>query len=239
MAVFNVALGNIIILIPIQLNSHAGTKYGLPFPVFARLAFGSIGAHVPSLSRALTACGWNAVQAWIGGAAIVSLVASFAPAFGAMPAAPFIGFGIFLFLTWWVTVMGSESIKYLEAVGSPILIVLTVMLFIWSIALGASEGFAFADLLRASTDTSTVDASGGFAYVFLGGLTANIAFWATMALNIPDFSRYAKSQKAQFRGQLYGMPVMMAVCAFVGALFAQATKLALGQLCLTRPQFFL
>jgi NCS1 family nucleobase:cation symporter-1 len=145
-----------------------------------------------------------------------------------MPAAPFIGFGIFLVLVWWVTVMGSESIKYLEAVGSPILIVLTVMLFIWSIALGASEGYSFADLLRASTDTLTVEASGGFAYVFLGGLTANIAFWATMALNIPDFSRYAKSQKAQFRGQLYGMPLMMALCAFVGALFAQATKLALG-----------
>jgi len=228
MSVFNVALGNIIILIPIQLNSHAGTKYGLPFPVFARLAFGSIGAHVPSLSRALTACGWNAVQSWIGGAAVVSLVASFAPAFGKMPAAPFIGFGIFLLLTWWVTVMGSESIKYLEAIGSPVLIVLTAMLLIWSIMLGASGGFSFGDLLKASTDMTTVNASGGFLYVFLGGLTANIAFWATMALNIPDFSRYAKNQKSQFRGQLYGMPVMMAACAFIGAVFAQSTKLVFG-----------
>jgi len=94
--------------------------------------------------------------------------------------------------------------------------------------LGASGGFSFGDLLKASTDMTTVNASGGFAYVFLGGLTANIAFWATMALNIPDFSRYAKSQKAQFRGQLYGMPVMMAACAFIGAVFAQATKLVMG-----------
>ena len=228
MSVFNVALGNILILIPIQLNSHAGTKYGLPFPVFARLAFGPIGAHLPSLSRALTACGWNAIQSWIGGAAVVSLVASFAPAFGQMAAAPFIGFGIFLFITWFITVMGSESIKYLEAVGSPILILLTVMLFVWSIALASGAGFSFGDLLKAHTDIEAVNASGGFAYVFLGGLTANIAFWATMALNIPDFSRYAKSQKAQFRGQLYGMPVMMALCAFVGAIFAQSTKLAMG-----------
>lgn len=228
-AVFNVALGNIIILIPIQLNSHAGTKYGLPFPVFARLAFGPIGAHLPALSRALTACGWNAVQAWIGGGAIVSLVAAFAPAFPGMSAAPFIGFGIFLFLTWWVTVMGSESIKYLEAVGSPILIVLTVMLFIWSLALAGSGGYSFGDLLAATTDTAAVNANGGFAYIFLGGLTANIAFWATMALNIPDFSRYAKSQKSQFRGQLYGMPVAMAACAFIGAVFAQATKLVQGE----------
>ena len=229
LAVFNVALGNILILIPIQLNSHAGTKYGLPFPVFARLAFGPIGAHLPSLSRAVTACGWNAVQSWVGGAAIVSLVASIVPSFGQMAAAPFIGFGIFLLITWWVTVMGSESIKYLEAIGSPVLIILTVMLFFWSIMLGASGGYSFGDLLNASTDLDLVASNGGFLYVFMGGLTANIAFWATMALNIPDFSRYAKSQKAQFRGQLYGMPVMMAACAFIGALFAQSTKLVMGE----------
>ncbi len=228
LAVFNVAIGNIIILIPIQLNSHAGTKYGIPFPVFARLTFGPIGAHIPSLSRALVACGWNAIQSWIGGAAIVSLVATFVPAFQTMPAAPFIGFGIFLLGVWFITVMGSESIKYLEALGAPILVILTIALFIWSVLLAANAGFSLGDVTQAVTDTQLVKESGGFAYVFLGGLTANIAFWATMALNIPDFSRYAKSQKAQFRGQLYGMPVMMALCAFVGSFFAQSTKLALG-----------
>ena len=228
LAVFNVAIGNIIILIPIQLNSHAGTKYGIPFPVFARLTFGPIGAHIPSLSRAITACGWNAVQSWIGGAAVVSLVASIVPSFADMPAAPFIGFGIFLFAVWWITVMGSESIKFLEALGAPILVALTILLFVWSILLASHAGYSFGDVTQAVTDMNIVNDNGGFAYIFLGGLTANIAFWATMALNIPDFSRYAKSQKAQFRGQLYGMPVMMALCAFVGAFFAQATKLALG-----------
>lgn len=228
LAVFNVALGNLIILVPIQLNSHAGTKYGIPFPVFARMSFGPIGAHIPSLSRALTACGWNAVQAWIGGAAIVTMVASFVPAFQTMPAAPFIGFGIFLFGVWWITIIGEKGIKYLEAIGSPVLIVLTIMLFIWSIMLASGAGYSLNDLFQASSDPATIEASGGFWKIFLGGLTANIAFWATMALNIPDFSRYAKSQKAQFRGQLYGMPVMMFACAFIGAVFAQATKLALG-----------
>lgn len=125
--------------------------------------------------------------------------------------------------------MGSESIKYLEAVGSPILIVLTALLFIWSIMLAAGGGYSFGDLLAATTDTEAIAANGGYAYIFLGGLTANIAFWATMALNIPDFSRYAKSQKSQFRGQLYGMPVAMAACAFIGAVFAQATKLVQGE----------
>ena len=91
------------------------------------------------------------------------------------------------------------------------------------------EGFTVADTIQAATDVDLVNSNGGFMYVFLGGLTANIAFWATMALNIPDFSRYAKSQKAQFRGQLYGMPLMMAICAFIGAYFAQSTKLVFGE----------
>lgn len=229
LAVFNVALGNIIILIPIQLNSHAGTRYGIPFPVFARLTFGSVGAHIPSLSRALTACGWCAIQSWIGGASFVAIIAVFAPSFSSMTAAPFIGFGIFLLLVLFIAYTGSESIKAMEAIGGPILIVLTIALLIWATNLALGAGFSIGDITQAATDYTLTDANGGFWYVFMGGLTANIAFWATMALNIPDFSRYAKSQKAQFRGQLYGMPLMMAVCAFVGAYFAQSTKLVLGE----------
>lgn len=229
LAVFNVALGNLIVLIPIQLNSHAGTKYGIPFPVFARLTFGPIGAHIPSLSRAITACGWCAIQSWIGGAAVVSMIAAIVPSFGAMPSAQFIGFGIFLLMVFLIAYKGSEGIKWMEAVGSPVLIVLLLALLVWSTNLATSAGFAIGDITNASTDAALVASNGGYLYVFLAGLTANIAFWATMALNIPDFSRYAKSQKAQFRGQLYGMPVMMAFCAFVGAYFAQATKLGLGE----------
>jgi nucleobase:cation symporter-1, NCS1 family len=229
LAVFNVALGNLIILIPMQLNSHAGTKYGIPFPVFARMTFGSIGAHIPSLSRALTACGWCAVQAWIGGGAIVTMIAVFAPSFGVSSAAPFIGFGLFLALTLWISLRGSEGIKWMEALGAPILLVLSIALFVWAIVIGGNAGFGFGDILNASTDAAVVASNGGFLYVFMAGLTANIAFWATMALNIPDFSRYAKSQKTQINGQFLGMPTAMAFTAFVGAFFAQSTKLALGE----------
>jgi NCS1 family nucleobase:cation symporter-1 len=229
LAVFNVALGNVIILIPIQLNSHAGTRYGIPFPVFARMTFGSIGAHIPSLSRSFVACGWCAIQSWIGGAAFVSIIAVFAPSFASASSAPFIGFGLFLLLVLWIAYTGSESIKLMEAVGGPILIILSLALLAWATNLALSAGFSIGDITQAVSDPALTDANGGFLYVFMGGLTANIAFWATMALNIPDFSRYAKSQRAQFRGQLYGMPLMMAACAFIGAYFAQATKLAMGQ----------
>lgn len=228
LAVCNVALGNIIILIPIQLNSHAGTKYGIPFPVFSRMTFGSIGAHIPSLSRALTACGWCAIQSWIGGAAIVTMIAVLAPGFQTSPAAKFIGFGLFLIIVYFITIHGSEAIKFLESIGAPILVALTLGLLVWAYLLHSGNGFTIAETIHAGTDIALVTSKGGFCYVFLAGLTANIAFWATMALNIPDFSRYAKSQKAQFRGQLYGMPLMMAVCAFIGAYFAQSTKLVFG-----------
>jgi NCS1 family nucleobase:cation symporter-1 len=227
LAVFNVVLGNVIILIPIQLNSHAGTKYGIPFPVFARMTFGSIGAHIPSLSRAITACGWNAIQSWIGGAAVVSLIAVFVPSFQNLPAAQYIGFFIFLGFVCWIAASGEKAIRILETFSAPVLIVLTLGLFVWSLMLASGSGHGFSEVIQAETNYEALAATpGGFWKVFLGGLTANIAFWATMALNIPDFSRYAKNQKAQFRGQLYGMPLAMAACAFIGAFFAQATKIA-------------
>ena len=227
LAVINVALGNCIILVPIQMNSHAGTKYGIPFPVFCRMTFGVVGAHIPAISRALIACGWCAVQSWIGGAAIVSMVGAVVPSFSAMPSAQFIGFGLFLAISAAIA-FKSEGIKWLEAIGAPVLVVLSLLLLVWATQLANGAGYTVSDITQASTDLKIVASNGGFLYVFCAGLTSNIAFWATMALNIPDFSRYAKSQKAQFRGQLYGMPPMMAVCAFIGAYFAQATKLAYG-----------
>lgn len=228
LSVLNVALGNLIVLIPIQLNSHAGTKYGIPFPVFARLTFGPIGAHIPSVSRGITACGWCAIQSWIGGIALVGMIAAFVPSFKAMPSANFIGFGIFLLLVLVVASRGSEGIKWMQVIASPLLVALLILLMIWSTRLALAEGFTIGNILNASTDRALVDSKGGAIYIFLAGLTGNIAFWATMALNIPDFSRYAQSQRAQFRGQLYGMPLTMALCAFIGAYFAQSTKLAFG-----------
>lgn len=229
LAVLNVALGNLIVLIPMQLNSHAGTKYGIPFPVFARLTFGPIGAHIPSLSRAIIACGWCAIQSWIGGAGVVSIISAVFPPFGEIANVEFVGFAIFLIFVFYIAYKGSESIKKMESLGSPILILLLIALLIWSTTLAFNSGFGVGDILSATTDSSLIASNGGFLYIFLAGINANIAFWALMALNIPDFSRYAKSQKVQFRGQLYGMPLIMAICAFIGAYFAQSTKLAFGE----------
>ncbi len=241
LAVFNVALGNLLILVPIQMNSHIGTKYGIPFPLFARLTFGSKGAQLPALLRALTACGWCAVQAWVGGGAVAAMIGVFArgfndptwvmnlPSWGGMQVAPvgtFIGYIIFMLFVGWVAYKGMDQIKWVQNIGGPILIVVMIALLIWSYSKASGVGYGFWEVMAQPNDDALIAGSGGFAFVFLGGLMGNIAFWATMALNIPDFSRYARSQKDQFWGQLIGMPIPMAFCAFVGAYFAQATKLA-------------
>jgi NCS1 family nucleobase:cation symporter-1 len=241
MAVLNVALGNVIILVPIQMNSHIGTKYGIPFPLFARMTFGTKGAHLPAILRGVTACGWTAVQAWVGGGAVAAVIGIFAkkfadqswtmslPSWGGMQTVStgtFIGYVLFMLFVCWVAYKGLEQIKWVQNIGGPILIVVMIALLIWSASQASNAGYGFWDVMNQSSDQALLDSNGGLALVYLGGLMGNIAFWATMALNIPDFSRYAKSQKSQFRGQLYGMPIPMAACAFIGAYFAQATKVA-------------
>ena len=240
LAILNVALGNIIVLIPIQLNSQAGTKYGIPFPAFARLTFGAIGAHLPAILRSLVACGWTAVQAWVGGGAVAALIGVVAKGFMnpewtmALPGNPsvqvgqLIGFLVFMVFVLWVAYNGMENIKWVQNIGGPLLIIVMILLMAWSVGFAGEAGYSFSDVLSAPNDQAALAASGGFTFVFLACLTGNIAFWSTMALNIPDFSRYAKTQKDQFWGQMLGMPIPMAVCAFIGAFFAQATKLATG-----------
>ncbi len=240
LAILNVALGNLIVLIPIQLNSQVGTKYGIPFPAFARLTFGAIGAHLPALLRSIVACGWTAVQAWVGGGAVAALIGVFAASFTdptwtmGLPGNPavqigqLIGFLIFMLIIFYVAYTGMEKIKWVQNVGGPLLIVVMVALMAWSIDFANSAGYSFGDVMSSPNDEALLASSGGLTFAFLAALTGNIAFWATMALNIPDFSRYARSQKDQFWGQMLGMPIPMAVCAFIGAFFAQATKLATG-----------
>ncbi len=244
LSVFNVALGNLIVLIPIQLNSTIGTKYGIPFPLFARLTFGMKGAHLPALLRAFTAMGWCSVQSWVGGGAFAAIIGCFAPKFldanwtiglpswggiQTASAGTFVGFILFMALTAWVAYNGLENIKWVQNIGGPILIAVMIGLLLWSYsyAHGAS-GIGFWEVMKQPNDMTLINEKGGWAFVYLTGLMGNIAFWATIALNIPDFSRYAKSNGSQFWGQMLGMPIPMAFCAFVGAYFAQSTKIADG-----------
>lgn len=241
LAVINVILGNLIVLIPIQLNSKIGTKYGIPFPIFSRMTFGNKGTHLPTFSRSIIACGWTAVQSWVGGGAIAALLGVGIPMFAdqnAIVSLPgndsvvvgqLIGFFIFILLVFLVAYNGMEKVKWVQNIGGPILIIVILGLLLWSLNAISVSGHSIANVFAVGNDEVLIEQNGGFAFVYMAGLTGNIAFWSTMALNIPDFSRFAKSQKSQFTGQLMGMPIPMALCAFVGALFAQATKYTVGE----------
>lgn len=220
-AIVTIVLGNLIVLIPILLNTHAGTKFGIPYPVFARVWFGSKGAHIPAMARALVAAAWFGINCWYGGAAIDTLLVSMS-GWGHVGGHTFIAFLFFWVLNIVVAYRGPEAIKKMEAWAAPILLVLGAALFIWAITAAGGMG----PMLSAP---SKFESAGQFFAIFFPSLTGVIAFWATLALNIPDFGRYAKSQKAQTVGQAIALPGTMGLFSFIGVAVTSATVVIFGE----------
>jgi len=237
-ALLTIALGNLIVLVPMLLNAHAGTRYGIPFPVLLRASFGTLGANVPALMRALVACGWFGIQTWIGGSAIYvlcSVLFGFEPA-GPGQLLPVLGLSwgqLASFLAFWainmaVILAGIESIKWLETLAAPFLLLIGLGLLAW----GVGEAGGFAAVLSADTVARVRGGvSGGFDFwrAFWPNLTAMVGFWATLSLNIPDFTRYARSQRDQALGQLIGLPTTMALYSFIGIAVTSATVIIFGE----------
>jgi NCS1 family nucleobase:cation symporter-1 len=220
-AVGTILLGNLIVLIPMLLNAHAGTKYGIPFPVFVRASFGVRGANIPAVLRALVACGWFGIQTWIGGQAIHSMLAIVWPATAAAPVSIWICFFSFWLLNMAVVWKGIETIKFLEGIGAPFMLAVGLLLLWWI----TSKAGGFGPVL--STPSKFQTASEFFAF-FVPSLTAMVGFWATVALNIPDFTRYATSQRAQVLGQVIGLPSAMTLYSFIGVAVTSASVVLFG-----------
>jgi nucleobase:cation symporter-1, NCS1 family len=226
-AVLTIFLGNCIVLVPMVLNAHAGTKYGIPFPVYCRPSFGILGANVPALLRALVACGWFGIQAWIGGWAIFKLLAIYFPALELAPAniagisAPQLACFLFFWgINMFVIYKGVDSIRFLLNIKAPLLIALGLALLAW--AYKAAGGFG-AMLETPSAFAEGQPRAGQFWSFFFPALTGMIGFWATLSLNIPDFTRYARSQKDQILGQALGLPTTMGLFSFIGVAVTSAT----------------
>ncbi|MGC4004611.1 MAG: NCS1 family nucleobase:cation symporter-1 [Pirellulales bacterium] len=225
-AALTVTLGNVIILLPMMLNAHAGTKFGIPFPVYCRVSFGIRGANVAAMLRALVACGWFGIQTWIGGQGIYVPLTIFFPDFAS---APILFDGINLaefacFLTFWAMTIyliyaGMDSIRIFMNLATPILVGVPILLLWW--AIDAADGLE--PILHAQTQLTKNETAKTFGKLFVPGLTAIVGFWSTLALNIPDFMRYAKSQRAQMLGQAIGLPTTMGLYALVGVLVTSAT----------------
>ncbi|HLG39707.1 MAG TPA: NCS1 family nucleobase:cation symporter-1 [Chitinophagaceae bacterium] len=228
-AILTIFLANTIVLVPMILNGRAGAKYGIPFPVFARASFGVKGANIPAILRAIVACGWFGIQTWIGGAAIYTLLKVWNPSLpkidtqSLLPQTlPMICFMGFWLLNMFIVYLGVDSIKKLLLFKAFFLPAASLALLVWAIS--AVNGLG--PILSQPSKFS--DSSSFFRY-FFPALTGMVGFWATLSLNIPDFTRYAKDQRSQIRGQAIGLPPSMTLFAFIGVVVTSATTIVYGE----------
>src|SRR5438874_4117113 len=229
-ALVTILLGNTIVLIPILLNSHPGTKYGIPFPVFARAAYGTLGSNVPALMRALVACGWFGIQAWIGGEALQTMFRTMIPGW-AMLLGPgiaghttteWLSFLLFWGLNIFIIYRGMDLLRAVENWAAPFVLVMTVALLWWAVSRANGLGPLLAQPGKFHSFRELWP-------VFVPSLTAMIGFWATLSLNMPDFTRFGRSQREQIIGQVVALPTTMSVFAAMGVMITSATAIIFGQ----------
>ena len=231
-AIVTIFLGNTIVLVPMILNGRAGAKYGIPFPVFARASFGVKGANIPAMLRAIVACGWFGIQTWIGGFALYQFLRLWIPALAVLPqllpaswglaTGPAICFLLFWLLNMWVVWLGVDSIRKLLVFKAFFLPLAALALLWWAIA------HVKGGLGPILTQPSRFATGSAFWAFFIPGLTGMVGFWATLSLNIPDFTRYAVNQQAQVKGQAIGLPASMTLFAFIGVVVTSATTIIFG-----------
>ncbi len=221
-ALWTILIANVVVLIPLTLNAFPGTRYGIPCPVVLRASFGIIGSNVPSLVRALVACGWFGIQTLFGGIAIHILLSAMFDSWAALGGTgEVLGFFIFWVANIAVVIRGSESIKHLEALAAPLLLVVAIGLMFWAL-----PKISISELL--SVPATRPEGASFFGY-FMAALTAMVGFWATLSLNIPDFSRFAESQRAQVVGQIIGLPLTMFLFAGLGVVLTAASVELVGE----------
>jgi NCS1 family nucleobase:cation symporter-1 len=225
-ALLTIGLGNIIVLVPILLNAHPGTKYGIPFPVLARSSFGTVGANIPAVLRAVVACGWFGIQTYIGGEAVKTFIEAMWPGFGALgggvtfagltlPSA--ITFLIFWTLNILIIYRGMNAVRVFENWAAPIVLVMAGILMWWTV----SEAGGLGPMLTQDSKFATF---GEFWKVFIPSLTGMIGFWATLSLNIPDFTRFGRGQREQMLGQTLGLPTTMVLFSAMGVVITSASQ---------------
>ena len=221
-ALWTILIANVVVLVPLTLNAYPGTKYGIPCPVVLRASFGIIGSNVPALIRAIVACGWFGVQTLFGGIAIHLLFSALIPGWWSLGGAgEVLGFFIFWVANVGIVIRGADAIKKLEALAAPLLLIVALGLIVW-----AWPKVSVSELL--ATPATRPAGAPLFGY-FMAGLTAMVGFWATLSLNIPDFSRFAKTQRAQVAGQMIGLPLTMLMFSGLGVLLTAASMELVGE----------
>jgi NCS1 family nucleobase:cation symporter-1 len=238
-AILTIMLANIVVLVPMLLNSHAGTKYGIPYPVFARASFGTYGANLAALLRAGIACGWFGIQTWIGGEAVWTVIGTIfgkdswwvvadkiSIGFGdaavtAQPWTLWLSFAIFWLLQISIIYRGMDAVRRFENWAAPFVLIVAFFLLIWM----TIQANGFGELVK---DNGTLGWGSDFWLLFFPSLMAMIAFWSTLSLNMPDFTRFGRSQRSQAIGQTLGLPTTMTLFPLIAVLVTSATKTVYG-----------
>ncbi|MEP6913515.1 MAG: NCS1 family nucleobase:cation symporter-1 [bacterium] len=222
-ALITILLGNLIVLAPILLNSHPGTKYGIPFPVFARAAYGTYGSNLPALMRAIVACGWFGIQAWIGGEALHTFFSAIIPGWPTLLGGPvgghapteWLSFLLFWGLNIFIIYRGMDLLRKVENWAAPFVLIMTSLLLAWAIWKAHGLGYLL-------TQQGKFHTLGEFWPTFIISLTGMIGFWATLSLNMPDFTRFGHSQREQAVGQVVALPTTMTVFAAMSVVITSA-----------------
>jgi NCS1 family nucleobase:cation symporter-1 len=228
-ALITIAAAHVIVLLPMLLNSHAGTKYGIPYPVFARASFGLRGANLPAVLRALIACCWFGIQTWIGGEGFYILIGAVAghgwtaatPAFGGYPWTQWLSFAIFWVLEMAIIVRGMDTLRRFENWAAPLVLVAAIALLIYMVI----KAHGFGNVL---SGPAKLGWGAKFWPIFFPSLMGMIAFWSTMSLNMPDFTRFGKGQRQQVLGQALGLPTTMTFFSLLAVLITAASQKIYG-----------
>lgn len=231
-SIMTVCIANIIVLVPMLLIASPGTKYGIAFPVLARSSFGTEGAKLAATFRAIVGCGWFGIQTCIGGKAIYLIICILLPQYRNMPKISWIGLssgeiiGIAIFLIIQITILytGIQGIKKVEVLCAPLLLFLGILLLFWAF-------YKVGSINKVLSASEIAGKETGFSFwlLFWPALTANIGYWATLSLNIPDFMRFVRSQKDQVIGQSISLPTTMTLFSFIGISVTSATIFLYGK----------
>ncbi len=234
-ALLTILLGNSIVLVPILLNSHPGTKYGIPFPVFARAAYGVFGANVPAVMRAVVACGWFGIQCWIGGHALQRFAGSLWPGWpaalgegtlGGYPPTQWLAYAVFWGINILIVYRGMDLLRRVESWAAPYVLVMTLALLLWIVRRAGAAGHGVGEIV---SQPSKFPDFASFLPVFVPSVTAMVGFWATLSLNMPDFTRFGRSQREQAVGQIVALPTTMTVFAAMGVFITSASAQVFGE----------
>ncbi len=181
--VIAIAIGCTVIGIALTINGAAGHKYGIPFMVQARSAFGFSGSRMPALVRSVPAIVWFGFQSWIGAGAL-NLVSATLFGFDNIVFF-FIGFQ---FLQILLSIMGFHGIKWLENIGSVFIIGSLAYMF-----------FSVIDKYGEQISTNLVNVEGTWGAPFWAATMLFLGVYSTMMLNVSDYSRELETRVSKFR----------------------------------------